>query len=82
MAAKQSRTDGSRKENPEHWISELMISVVFREMGGSVSVRSRSEELTFMALVGRVSEVTIGHRQGKPINQRANFKSMVLILTN
>ena len=39
-----------------------MISVVFREMVGFVSMRDRSEELTFMVPVGRASDVTIGHR--------------------
>lgn len=78
MATKQSRTYGSRKENPEHWISELMISVVFSGMGGSVSIRNRSEELTFIAPVGRASEVTIGHRQVKPTSHCTSFENMVL----
>ncbi len=78
MATKQSRTDGSRKENPEHWIPELMISLVLRGKGGPVCVRNRSEELTFMAPVGRASEVTIGHRQVKPTSQCTSFENMVL----
>ena len=78
MAPKQSMRNGSPEECPEHWIPELMISVVLRGMGGSVSVRSRSEELTFMTPVGRVREITMGHWQVKPTSQCMNFKIMVL----
>ena len=78
MAAKQSRTAGSRKENAEHWIPELMISVVLRKMGGLVSIGNRSEELMLMVLVGRANEVTIGHRQVKPTSQCTSAKIMVL----
>ena len=68
MAAKQSATDGSRNETPEHWVIELIRPVVLSVTFGFESVK------------GRVSEVTIGHKQMKPTSHCMNFKNMVLEL--
>ena len=69
MAAKQSATDGSRNESPEHWVIELIRPVVLSVTFGFESVK------------GRVSEVTIGHKQMKPTSHCMNFRNMVLELT-
>ena len=69
MAAKQSATDGSRKESPEHWVIELIRPVVLRVTFG------------FELVKGRVSEMTIGHKQMKPTSHCVNFRNMVLEFT-
>lgn len=78
MASKQSVRDGSRKEAPEHWVIEFKALVVLRETFGSVSVKGGSHELTIVAPVGTVSEVTIGHKQMQPASHSVTFRNMVL----
>lgn len=78
MAAKQSVMDGSRRENPEHWVTELITPEVLRGTFGCVSVRARSHELTIVAPGRTVSEVTIGHKQVKLTSHCMSFRDMVL----